>query len=113
MATSISRTRSNSTTTSARSTATPPYYHAAAGAAAGIILQDAIETAQSLDTVKVREAMLKIAGETFYTRYKFNPDGTNSVATLYVSQILNGEPKTVFPPDVAQAHYRYPATAGK
>lgn len=90
-----------------------PYYHAAAGTASGIILQDAIEKAQSLDSTAVRDAMLEISGETFFTRFKFMPDGSNSLATLYVSQILNGQPKVVFPADVAQAHYRYPAVAWK
>jgi hypothetical protein len=37
------------------------------------------------------------------------PDGSNSLATLFVSQILDGEPKSVFPADIAQAPYRYPA----
>jgi branched-chain amino acid transport system substrate-binding protein len=91
----------------------PPYYHAAAGAASGIILQTAIEKAQSLDSTAVRDAMLQISGETFFTRYKFQPDGTNSLATLFVAQILNGEPKIVFPLDIAQSPYHYPATAAK
>jgi branched-chain amino acid transport system substrate-binding protein len=86
-----------------------PQYHAAAGAASGIILQAAIEKAQSLDSTAVRDAMLQISGETFFTRYKFMPDGSNSLATLFVSQILDGEPKSVFPADIAQAPYRYPA----
>jgi branched-chain amino acid transport system substrate-binding protein len=90
----------------------PPQYHAAAGAASGVILQTAIEKAQSLDSTAVRDAMLEVSGETFFTRYKFMPDGTNSLATLFVAQILDGTPKVVFPTDAAQAKYRYPATSG-
>jgi branched-chain amino acid transport system substrate-binding protein len=91
----------------------PPYYHAAAGMAGGLVLQAAIEKAQSLDTAKVREAMLEITGQTFYTKYKFTEQGINSLATLYVSQIIDGEPKVVFPTDVAQAKFRYPMVAGQ
>src|SRR5690606_6124991 len=36
----------------------PPTYHAASGAAAGVVLQRALETAGTLETDKVRAAML-------------------------------------------------------
>jgi branched-chain amino acid transport system substrate-binding protein len=85
-----------------------PYYHSAAGTATGIILQEAIEKAQNLDSTAVRDAMLQMSGETFFTRFKFMPDGTNSLATLYVSQVINGESRVVFPVDAAQAQVKYP-----
>jgi branched-chain amino acid transport system substrate-binding protein len=91
----------------------PPYYYSAAGAATGIILQEAIEKAQSLDSTAVRDAMLQISGETFFTRFKFMPDGTNSLATLYVSQVIDGESKVVFPLDAAQAQVKYPVALTK
>lgn len=90
-----------------------PTYHAAGGTAAGLVLEAAIEKAQSLDSTKVRDAMLEIAGDTFYGAYKFTPQGTNSMATLYVSQILKGEPKVVFPKAVAQAPYAYPMSSAQ
>jgi branched-chain amino acid transport system substrate-binding protein len=90
-----------------------PSYQAAAGTATGIILQAAIEKAQSTDSAKVREAMLQIEGQTFYTKYKFNEQGVNTQATLYAAQVLEGEPKIIYPADAAQAKLRYPLAPGK
>ena len=90
-----------------------PTFHAASGTGAGLVLEAAIEKAQSLDGTKVRDAMLAIKGKTFYGEYKFTPQGTDELATLYVSQILKGEPKVIFPPDVAEAKYVYPMSAAQ
>jgi branched-chain amino acid transport system substrate-binding protein len=90
-----------------------PTFHAASGTAAGLVLEAAIEEAQSLDGTKVRDAMLKIKGQTFYGKYEFTSKGTNELATLYVSQILKGEPKIIFPPAVADAKYVYPMSAAQ
>lgn len=86
-------------------------YHAASGASAGVILQMAIEKAGSLDTDKVRDAMLSMRGETFYGRFDFTDNGTNSLGTAAVSQLIDGTPKVVFPPDVSQAKPVYPRPA--
>jgi branched-chain amino acid transport system substrate-binding protein len=86
----------------------PPSYHAAAGAGGGLALQAAIEQAQSLDATKVRDAMLQITGHSFYGEYKFTPQGTNSLATLYAAQIIKGVHKVVYPEAVAQAKPVYP-----
>lgn len=86
-----------------------PTTHAASGTAAGLILQAAIEKAQSLDEAKVRDAMLSISGQTFYGPYKFNAQGVNTKATFYVSQILSGGPKVIYPKNVAQVNPVYPA----
>jgi branched-chain amino acid transport system substrate-binding protein len=88
----------------------PPSYHAAAGVGGGLALQAAIEKAQSLDGTKVRDAMLEITGQSFYGEYKFTPQGTNSLATLYASQIIKGAPKVIYPDAVAQAKPAYPMT---
>lgn len=49
-----------------------PAYHAAGGYAAGLVLQKAIETADSVDTQKVAEALDKMDLFTFYGRIKFD-----------------------------------------
>jgi ABC-type branched-subunit amino acid transport system substrate-binding protein len=49
-----------------------PSYHSAGGYAAGLLLQKAIETADSIDTAKVAAAMDQENMFTFYGRIKFN-----------------------------------------
>ena len=49
-----------------------PSYHSAGGYAAGLLLQKAIETADSIDTAKVAAAMDQEDMFTFYGRIKFN-----------------------------------------
>ncbi len=51
-----------------------PGYHAAGGYAAGIILQHAIEQANSVDPAKVTEVLNKIDVTTFFGRTKFSTD---------------------------------------
>ncbi|MBZ8134484.1 amino acid ABC transporter substrate-binding protein [Afifella sp. IM 167] len=85
-----------------------PTYHAASGASAGVILQMALEKAGSTDVDKVREALLSMEGETFYGRFKFEDDGTNSLGTAAVSQLIESDPKVIFPPAVAQEKALYP-----
>lgn len=51
-----------------------PGYHAAGGYAAGLVLQQAIEKAGSLDTAKVAEALNATDARTFFGRIKFTTD---------------------------------------
>jgi len=51
-----------------------PSYHSAGGYAAGLVLQKAIEDAQTTDTEKVRAALDKIDVMTFFGRLKFSTD---------------------------------------
>ena len=51
-----------------------PGYHAAGGYAAGLVLQQAIEKAGSLDTAKVADALNGIDAVTFFGRIKFATD---------------------------------------
>lgn len=92
---------------------TAPTYQAASGTAAGIILQMAIESAQSLKTEKVRKALLNLKGETFYGKVQFNQEGVNEDATLEVSQIQDGHPVVIFPVEVRQDPVQYPRAAWK
>jgi len=85
-----------------------PTYQAASGTAAGIILQMAVENAGSLDTNAVREALLKLKGQTFYGDFQFNEQGVNTAAKLSVTQIQDGQPKVVFPIQVRQTPVQYP-----
>jgi branched-chain amino acid transport system substrate-binding protein len=91
----------------------PPTYHAASGAAAGVVLQLALQKANSLEADAVRAAMLSMEGTTFYGPFKFADNGANERATLNASQILGGAPKVIFPSEVRQVPPSYPRAAGK
>jgi branched-chain amino acid transport system substrate-binding protein len=54
-----------------------PAYHAAGGYAAGLLLQKAIETAGSVETQKVAEALDKMDLLMFYGHVKFNTTPEN------------------------------------
>lgn len=90
-----------------------PTYQAASGTAAGIILQMAIESAESIDTNSVRSALLKMKGETFYGKVQFNEQGVNTAATLSVTQIQDGKPTVVYPVEVRQVPVQYPKNQWK
>lgn len=51
-----------------------PSYHSAGGYAAGLLLQKALEDAQSMDTEKVRAALDKLDILSFFGRVKFSTD---------------------------------------
>ena len=85
-----------------------PTFHAASGSATGVVLQLALEKAGSVDATAVRDTLLTMQGETFYGPFKFEANGVNKLATLNVSQIVNGEPKVIFPVAVKQADPVYP-----
>ena len=54
-----------------------PGYHAAGGYAAGLILQHAIEQANSIDPAKVTEALNKMDVTTFFGKTKFSTGAKN------------------------------------
>ena len=61
-----------------------------------------------VDPTAVRDALLSMQGETFYGPFKFDANGVNRLASLNVSQIVQGEPKVIFPVAVKQADPVYP-----
>jgi branched-chain amino acid transport system substrate-binding protein len=90
--------------------ATPlePTYLTAAATASGVVLQLAIERANSLDQVKVRNALAELDVNTFFGRIKFDAGGQNSYKNVLVEQIQSGQIQTVWPPEVAAATPMYP-----
>ena len=79
--------------------AQPDYIHASC-AAAGVLLQNAIERAGSLDKTKVRDALAKTNIKTFYGPIKFSPDGMNQGRTLPIIQVQKGILKVLYPKGV-------------
>jgi branched-chain amino acid transport system substrate-binding protein len=91
------------------STQLEPTYLSAAATASGVVLQLAMEKAQSLDADKVRSALTAVDTNTFYGRIKFDSGGQNSYKNVLVEQIQSGQIQTVYPPEVAATTPQYPA----
>ena len=76
-----------------------PGYHAAGGYAAGLVLQQAIEKAGSLDTAKVADALNGIDAVTFFGRIKFATDpaehGLQAGHQMVISQWQRGSEGTL------------------
>lgn len=85
-----------------------PNYLGASGTASGIVLQQAITAAGTIDPMKVREAMLHLDFETFFGKVKFNERGVDIAASAVVAQVQNGRAVPVFPTDIQAAPIRYP-----
>ncbi len=96
-----------------------PDYHAASGYAVGLILQHAIEKANSLDTEKVAAALNAIDVTTFFGHIKFATDsahhGLQVGHTMVLGQWQDEKGKlakqVVWPADAASAKMLYPISA--
>lgn len=86
-----------------------PSYQAAESTAAGLVLQDAIERAGSLDPKDIRDALADTDLETFYGPIHFDASGMNDVKPMGAIQIQGGEIVTIAPEDVAAEEPVYPA----
>jgi branched-chain amino acid transport system substrate-binding protein len=89
-------------------TSTEPPFQVAQATASGLILQHAIEDADSLSSPKVRDAMAALDLTTFFGRVKFNSSGQNTSKPMVVEQTQYGHRTTVFPTEVASAAPLYP-----
>jgi len=85
-----------------------PDYHAAESSAGALALQLAIQNAQSLDPLKVRDALAALDVVTFYGPIRFNPEGLNVYKPMVTVQIQHGKVVTVWPASVAAAKAVYP-----
>ena len=86
----------------------PAAYHVASGTAAGHLLQLAIEKAGSLETDKVRAALLSMDVETFWGPTKWDEGGKNVKGGQGVIQIQDGQITGVYPDAVKQKTLAYP-----
>jgi len=86
-----------------------PPYHAASGAAAVLVLVKAIEKAQSLDPIKVRQAFNDMRLATFFGEFKIDPaTGIQIGHKMILVQWQKGNLVVVWPPEVAKAKLMYP-----
>jgi branched-chain amino acid transport system substrate-binding protein len=86
-----------------------PSYQAAESAACGVAYQFALQNAGSTDPQKVRDALKSLNVTTFYGPIKFSASGENDTKPMVTIQIQKGQVVTVFPSDVANASFQYPA----
>lgn len=85
-----------------------PTYQAAESAAAGFTIQNALESAGTLDTEAVRQALLDMDIMTFYGAINFDETGKNSAHAMAAGQIIDGQFQIVYPPDAAVQDFVYP-----
>ena len=77
----------------------PDYVHASC-AATGVVYQDAVERAGSIDKKKVRDALAKTDITTFYGPIKFSANGMNQVRDLPIIQVQDKAIKVLCPADI-------------
>jgi len=73
-----------------------------------VVLQLAMEKAQSMAAEKVRSELSSVDTNTFFGRIKFDAGGQNSYKNVLVEQIQSGQIQTVYPPEVAATTPQYP-----
>ena len=86
----------------------PPVYQAASTTAAALILQLAIEAADSLDTEDVREALYSLQAETFFGPVSFDDRGVNIARAMGTIQVQEGRVRVVAPQAAAEANLILP-----
>lgn len=85
-----------------------PNYLSAAGTVCGVVLQEAIAAAGTLEPTKVRDAMSKLDFQTFFGNVKFNERGVDIAASAVVAQVQGGKAVPVFPKEIQGAPIVYP-----
>ena len=89
-----------------------PPYQSAESSAAVITYQKAIEKAGSFEPDKVRDALASLDFTSFYGQIKFDSRGINIYKPMAVEQLqTDGNKKTVWPADVAEAKPQFPTPA--
>jgi branched-chain amino acid transport system substrate-binding protein len=86
-----------------------PDFAAAGGTAAGLVLQAAIERAQSLEPDRVRDSLASLDLSTFYGELRFDAQHQATEKRLLVEQVQNGRMLTVAPSELAASPAIYPA----
>jgi branched-chain amino acid transport system substrate-binding protein len=89
-------------------TSADPDYQVADATAAALALQRAIEQAGSLDPERVRAELASLDVMTFFGRIKFDVNGQNIYKPMMVEQIQGGQPRTVWPLELAGKPAQYP-----
>jgi|GEM_PF-1253777 len=87
-------------------------YHMGSGGACIVAYVHAIQNADSLDPIKVRDALDALDTMSFYGRLKFTPDGDAEAeyAGPIVAQVKEGKMELIYPESAATTKTVYPMT---
>jgi branched-chain amino acid transport system substrate-binding protein len=85
-----------------------PSYHSAAGYAGCLIYAEGVKRAASLDSDKVREALLKLEMRTMFGDYKVDQDGFQLAHKMVTFQWQKEKKVVVWPDDLAQGKVLFP-----
>ena len=85
-----------------------PSYHSAAGYAGCTLYAEGVKRAGTLDSDKVREALLKLETRTMFGDYKVDADGFQVAHKMVLFQWHEGKKLTVWPDELASAKPRFP-----
>jgi branched-chain amino acid transport system substrate-binding protein len=85
-----------------------PSYHSAAGYAGCLIYAEGVKRAGSLDSDKVREALLKLEMRTMFGDYKVDKDGYQLAHKMVTFQWQKERKIVVWPDDLAQGKVLFP-----
>ncbi len=83
-------------------------YQAAQASAAVLVWKDALERANSFDTLKVRDALSATEMQTFYGNIKFSAAGNNTAKPMVLRQIQGGSYNVVAPAEWASKEVVFP-----
>jgi branched-chain amino acid transport system substrate-binding protein len=83
-------------------------YHSAAGYGGCQVLMEAIRRAGSLDSEKVRDAILKMDLNTVFGAFKVDPDGFQIAHKMVTFQWQDGRKVIVWPDELAPGKARFP-----
>jgi branched-chain amino acid transport system substrate-binding protein len=86
-------------------------YHSAAGYAMCQILVEASKRAGSLDSAKVRDAILRMDLNTVYGAFKVDQDGVQIAHKMLIFQWQDGQKVIVWPEELAPGKLRFPTPA--
>src|SRR5213594_1327179 len=87
-----------------------PTYHSGEAGAAIIVLADAIQKANSLDTAAVRQTLYGLHIMTFFGAFQVDATGKQSGHSMVLVQWQNGGLEVVAPTEVASGTVNYPYT---
>ncbi len=87
-----------------------PTYHSGEAAASVLLLAQAIQTAQSLNTANVRAALGAMKAMTFFGKFQINSAGLQIAHSMVLDQWQASVLKVVWPTAVATATVQYPYT---
>ena len=88
----------------------PPNYHAGTAYAAMQVFEAAVNSVNSFDNEKVRDALASISVDTVIGLFKVNEQGLNSHEGL-TFQIQDGKRVIIWPPKLAEGKPRLPMPA--